>query len=94
MALRDGDRSRAVRHLTAAGRAPASEELQWSDNAAALGLVNQLLEAGERDAFVEFLENLARLSLVPQFRDRWLNDAKAIREGRMTSSYQTMIGRR
>jgi hypothetical protein len=40
---------------------------------------------------VEFLEAFARLTI--RDRDRLLEDAKAIREGRMPSSYQLMVAR-
>jgi hypothetical protein len=53
--------------------------------------VNRLLKAGEREAVVEFLEAFAQLTI--RDRDRLLQDAKAIREGRMTSSYQHMVAR-
>jgi hypothetical protein len=38
---------------------------------------------------VEFLEAFARLTITE--RDRVLQDAQAIREGRMPSSYQYMV---
>jgi hypothetical protein len=53
--------------------------------------VNRLLKEGERDAVVEFLEAFAQLTIME--RDRLLQDAKAIREGRMPSSYQYMVAR-
>jgi hypothetical protein len=53
--------------------------------------VNRLLKEGERDAAVEFLDAFARLTIME--RDRLLQDAKAIREGRMPSSYQHMVAR-
>ena len=51
--------------------------------------VNRLLKQGERETVVEFLEAFARLTITE--RDRVLQDAQAIREGRMPSSYQYMV---
>jgi hypothetical protein len=48
-------------------------------------------ENREREAVVEFLEAFAQLTI--RDRDRLLQDAKAIREGRMPSSYQHMVAR-
>ena len=39
----------------------------------------------------EFLETLARLTIVE--RDRLMNDARSIRDGRMPASYQYMVAR-
>jgi hypothetical protein len=48
-------------------------------------------ERREREAVVEFLEAFAQLTIMD--RDRLLQDAKAIREGRMPSSYQHVLAR-
>ena len=53
--------------------------------------MNRLLKEGEREAVVEFLEALARLTITE--RDRLVKDAQAIREGRMPSSYQRTVAR-
>ena len=53
--------------------------------------MNRLMKEGEREAVVEFLEALARLTIID--RDRLLKDAQAIREGRMPSSYQHVVAR-
>jgi hypothetical protein len=53
--------------------------------------VNELLKEGERERVVEFLETYAQLTV--RDRQRLLDDAKAIREGRMPSSYQHMTYR-
>jgi hypothetical protein len=90
-ALRDGDRERALHHLRESVNVPASEQLQYAAPFSWLRPVNRLLTAGERDRVAEFLEALARLTLTE--RDRLLEDAKAIREGRMPSSYQHTLAR-
>jgi hypothetical protein len=90
-ALRDGDRERAVHHLRESVKVPASERIQYAPPSSWSRPVNRLLKQGERDRVVEFLEALARLTI--RDRDRLLEDAKAIREGRMTSSYQSMVFR-
>ena len=53
--------------------------------------VNRLLKAGERERIAVFLEDFARLTI--DERQRLLDDARAIREGRMTASYQASMTR-
>lgn len=90
LALRDGDRRRAVEHLKAAAASPGSRELEY-------GLVlpsrlpTYLLNAGERESVAAFFDRLAELDR--QGRDRWLADAKAVRGGFMTAGYQSTFGR-
>jgi hypothetical protein len=91
VALRDGDRDSAVRHLRESVQVPASEQLRYAPPISWLRPVNRLLRAGEREHVVEFLEAFA--SLTVSDRDRLLHDAKAIREGQMPSSYQTTVAR-
>ncbi len=88
--LQEGNRRRAVEHLRAAGEAPASAALKYSQLPSHTRLVNDLLHAGERESVIAFYERLADINAFG--RDRWLADAKAIREGRMTRSYQGMYG--
>jgi hypothetical protein len=90
-ALRDGDRERAVHHMRESVNVPASEQVQHAPPLSWLRPVNRLLKEGERDRVAEFLEAFARLTI--RDRDRLLEDAKAIREGRMPSSYQHMVAR-
>jgi hypothetical protein len=90
-ALRDGDRERAVHHMLESVKVPASEQVQYAPPLSWLRPANRLLKEGERDRVVEFLEAFARLTV--RDRDRLLEDAKAIREGRMPSSYQHMVAR-
>jgi beta-lactamase regulating signal transducer with metallopeptidase domain len=91
VALRDGDRERAVHHMRESVKVPPSEQLQYAPPLSWGRPVNQLLKEGEREPVVEFLEAFARLTL--RDRERLLEDAKAIREGRMPSSYQYMVAR-
>jgi hypothetical protein len=91
IALREGDRERAVRHLRDSLNVPASEAIQYAPPFAWSTPVNLLLKEGERERVVEFLEAFARLTIVE--RERLLKDAQAIREGRMPHAYQSMIAR-
>ena len=90
-ALREGDRERALRHLRDSVDVPPSDQLHYAPPFSWGRLVNRLLKDGERERVVEFLEAFARLTIVE--RRRLLDDAQAIREGRMTHSYQRMFGR-
>jgi hypothetical protein len=89
VALRDGDRERAVQHMRDSVNVPTSEQIQYVAPLSWMRPVNRLLKHGERETVVEFLEAFARLTITE--RDRVLQDAQAIREGRMPSSYQSMI---
>jgi hypothetical protein len=91
VALRDGDRERAVYHMRESVKVPASEQIQYAPPFSWGRPVNRLLKEGEREAVVEFLEAFAQLTI--RDRDRLLQDAKAIREGRMPPSYQHMVAR-
>jgi hypothetical protein len=81
MALFDGDRKAAVRYLLAASRAPVSEELAYSRHIAGWKLVRRLLDQGERQSVIEFLERMAHISIVDQASLR--ECAAAIRRGDM-----------
>lgn len=90
VALRQGDREAAVDHLRESVKVPPMDEtssptLYW------LRLTNYLLKEGERESVIGFFEELAKVS--PTHRDRVLEDAAAIRAGRMPRSYQTMFER-
>jgi hypothetical protein len=90
-ALRDGDRERAVLHMRESVNVPTSEQIQYAAPFSWGRPVNRLLRSGERERVVEFLEALARLTITE--RERLLRDAQAIREGRMSSSYQYVVAR-
>jgi hypothetical protein len=81
MALFDGDRKAAVRYLLAASRAPVSEELAYSRHIVGWKLVRRLLDQGERESVIEFLERMAHISIVDQASLR--ECAAAIRRGDM-----------
>jgi len=91
VALRDGDRDAAVRHLLDSVKVPTSDRIQYAPPYGWMRPVNRLLNEGEREPIVEFLEAFAKLTVVE--RQRLLDDAKAIREGRMPSGYQHMMAR-
>ncbi len=91
VALRDGDRARALQHMRDSVKVPTSERLQYAAPFSWMRPVNRLLKLGERDAVVEFLEAFAGLTITE--RDRLLEDARAIRDGRMPSSFQNMVFR-
>ena len=87
LALRDGDRTAAVRHMLDGVKVPPLQDehqplMLW------LKLTNYMLKEGERDSVIQFFEEYAKIS--PQNRERLLRDAQAVREGQMPRSYQTM----
>jgi tetratricopeptide (TPR) repeat protein len=91
IALRAGDRERAVRHLRDSVNVPTSEQIQYALPYSWSRPVNRLLKEGERERVAEFLEALARLTVVE--RDRLMKDAQSIRDGRMPVSFQYMVAR-
>ena len=91
IAARSGDRDRALQHLTDSLAVPVSDEIRYMPPMVGMQAANALLKAGERDRVADFLEALARLTV--RDRQRLLDDAKAIREGRMPFSYQHMAYR-
>jgi hypothetical protein len=91
IALRDGNRDRALQHIRESVNVPTSEQIQYVPSFSWMEPANRLLKLGERETVVEFLEALAGLTITE--RDRLLGDARAIREGRMPSSYQHMVAR-
>jgi beta-lactamase regulating signal transducer with metallopeptidase domain len=90
-ALRDGDRERAAYHMVESVKVPTSERIQYEPPFSWIRPVNRLLREGERERVVQFLEALARLTITE--RDRLLEDAQAIRNGRMPASYQHTVTR-
>ena len=87
VAIRRGDRAGAVKHMRLAVETPGSPEVaEYAQSLLRHRLVNYLLKAGERESVADFLERAAAFELYE--RDRALNDAKAIREGRMPMGYQ------
>lgn len=90
-ALREGDRERALLHLRESVKVPTSDRIKYAPPFSWMRPVNRLLKEGERDGVVQFLEAYAQLTV--RERQRLLDDAKAIREGRMPSAYQHMMYR-
>jgi hypothetical protein len=81
LALREGDRSGAVRYMRRAARAPVSEELAYSESIVSWGLMKDLLVTGERESVIEFLEQMAQTNVVRRTNlQQWAAD---IRRGQM-----------
>jgi hypothetical protein len=58
LALRDGDRDAAVKHMRHAGAAPVSEAGRWASRFGLRGrLAEYLLRTGERASVAEYLDN-------------------------------------
>jgi beta-lactamase regulating signal transducer with metallopeptidase domain len=91
LALRDGDREKAIGHLQESVKVPASERIQYLPPMSWMRPANRLLKLGERERVAQFYEALAKLTITE--RARLLDDARAIREGRMTLSYQASMAR-
>jgi beta-lactamase regulating signal transducer with metallopeptidase domain len=82
LALRDSDTKKAVMFLRNASRAPASEELAYSNGIVSSHhwhLAADLLKLGEREAVLEFLERMSAISVADRFELR--EAAAAIRSG-------------
>lgn len=85
--LREGHRNRAVGHMKKSVNIPALDP--DFDHGLGSRLSNYLLKEGERESVATYLEKYAALS--PGRREGLLDDARAIREGRMPESYQRMF---
>lgn len=93
LALKDGDRGKAVEHMRTATAAPISEAGRSTSHFGLRGrLAEYLLRAGERDSVAEYLEKSAER--FPAERDGLLKDAAQIRAGVMPLSYQYAEARR
>jgi beta-lactamase regulating signal transducer with metallopeptidase domain len=91
LALKDGDRDRALEYMARAGETPSSDMLLYSQQLGLRGrLVEYLLRQGERETVATFLEQSAKLSLIE--RPRLLKDAEQIRAGTMPQAYQYAEG--
>jgi beta-lactamase regulating signal transducer with metallopeptidase domain len=83
LALRDGDTEKAAQFLRKASRAPASEELAYSDGMVSTfrwHLAADLLKRGERSAVLDFLDRMAEIRVVERIDLR--QAAAEIRQGR------------
>jgi beta-lactamase regulating signal transducer with metallopeptidase domain len=90
-ALREGDRKEAISHLLESTKVPTSDQIRYAPPFSWLRPVNRLLKEGEREGVIQFLEAYAQLT--SRDRQRLLDDAKAIREGRMPVGYQHTLHR-
>jgi len=80
LALRDGDKKKALEYLRRASQAPASEELTYSDHiVSGWHIIRDLLAQGERQAVIDFLERMARTNLAERIDLR--EAAAALRRG-------------
>ena len=73
LALREGDSKTAALFLRKAARAPVSEELAYSKGMASnyqWHLATELLNQGERDAVLDFLDRMAATSVADRFELR------------------------
>ena len=91
-ALREGNRTSAVRYMLEAVKVSPSRGLEGYSFGLDRRLVNGLLKAGERETVVEFLERSAALR--PAERESLLKEAANIRVGKMPESYQHMVSRK
>jgi hypothetical protein len=93
LALKDGNRTKAVEHMRTAAAAPLSEATRdLSHSGLRSRLVEYLLREGERESVAEFLEKSA--DRFPAERERLLKDAAQVRAGMMPLSYQYAEARR
>lgn len=93
LALRDGDRAKAVEHMRAAGASPISQQaLRVSGFGVWWRLAEYLLRVGERESVAAFIESAA--ARIPEERERLLKDAARVRAGVMPLSYQYAEARR
>ena len=79
LALRDGNTETAIEHLRRASMAPPSDELVYGHRIASWWVVDDLVQAGERDAVIAFLERMAETSIVDQ--SLLLESADLVRRG-------------
>ena len=88
IALHDGDRNGAVRHMLESVNVPAFESSQAIYEAAAVAqrLPIYLLKEGERETVIQYYEAAARIN--PREREQLLENARSVREGRMPRTYQ------
>ena len=91
IALHDGNRDRAVHHMLESVKVPelALEGGIVERHFLAQRLPIYLLKEGERETVIEYYEAAATINA--RERERLLEDARAVREGRMPRSYQSMF---
>jgi hypothetical protein len=87
LALRDGEKTKAVDYLRRASQAPASEELVYSDDIVSRWQVApDLLAQGERQAVVDFLDRMAQTNMAERLDLREV--AAALRRGDTPRSFR------
>jgi hypothetical protein len=91
---RQGDRQATLRYLTEASKAPAPAiaALRRFPVDIEAKLTNSLLKHGERETVAAYLEQASK-ARTPGDRARMLEEAKAIRDGRMPARYQRLLAR-
>jgi len=89
IALREGDRKAAVKYMLEASKAPPSDELAFSTGALTLRLLRSLLQSGERESVISFMEYLAKVDV--REKDYWLESVEAVKNGRMPIWYQATM---
>jgi hypothetical protein len=92
LAMREGDRRRAVEYMRAASEAPPSDDLVYGEGFASARPVAYLLKYGERQSVIDYLERMARTSRAEN--TYLLESAAAIRSGKMPSFYYAQIATR
>jgi hypothetical protein len=92
VAWRQGNRQEANRFMAAAAKAPAPAVASIRRFPTALEgkLTNSLLKHGERESVAAYLEEASK-TRIPGDRTRMLEEAKAIRDGRMPERYQRLL---
>ena len=88
LALRDGDKKKALEYLRRASQAPASEELTYSDHiVSGWHIIRDLLAQGERQAVIDFLERMAQTNVAERIDLR--EAAAALRRGETPRRFRT-----
>lgn len=89
---REGDRQATLRYLSEASRAPAAAfaGLRRFPVDIEAKLTNSLLKHGERETVAAYLEQASK-ARTPGDRARMLEEARAIRDGRMPARYQRLL---
>ena len=93
LALKDGNRGAAVKHMAVAAAAPTPAAPHYAQHFGLRSrLTEYLLREGERESVAQYLEKSA--ARFPTERERLLADAKQIRAGMMPLSFQHAEARR
>ena len=92
VAWREGDRRTTLRYLTEASKAPAPPLAAARKFPSGIegNLTNSLLKHGERETVAAYLEQASKARTASD-RTRMLEEAAAIRDGRMPARYQRLL---